>query len=54
VSGGPVEWTVICNGDMESLIATLRRMRGEVVEDSPATFEEIFHARVTQPEPDPL
>lgn len=45
VTGGPDEWTVICNGGSDGLRETLGTMRGQVVEDSEATFEEIFHAR---------
>jgi ABC-2 type transport system ATP-binding protein len=49
VSGGPQEWTVICNGATEEFLQALRAARGEVVESSGATFEEIFHARVVEP-----
>ena len=48
VSGGPMEWTVICNGDAGRLRHALRPLQGEIVEDCAATFEEIFHARVGQ------
>jgi ABC-2 type transport system ATP-binding protein len=48
VSGGPDEWTVVCNGELNALIAAVRAGRGEVVEESGATFEEVFHARVTE------
>ncbi len=44
-SGGPEEWTVLCNGTHAELLDALRNMKGEVVEESAATFEEIFHAR---------
>jgi ABC-2 type transport system ATP-binding protein len=44
-SGGPGEWTVICNGEGESFRRALAEARGEVVETAGATFEEIFHAR---------
>jgi ABC-2 type transport system ATP-binding protein len=46
MTGGPAEWTVICNGSAERLHDALRQVHGDVVEDSGATFEEIFHARV--------
>jgi ABC-2 type transport system ATP-binding protein len=45
VTGGPDEWTVICNGGNESFRRALETARGEVVEESEATFEEVFHAR---------
>jgi len=47
IAGGPEEWTLICDGGIASLGESLRAMRGEVVEDSVATFEEIFHAWVS-------
>ncbi len=46
LSGGPDEWTVICNGQRERFLAALRELNGEVLEEGPATFEEMFHARV--------
>jgi ABC-2 type transport system ATP-binding protein len=48
VSGGPEEWTVICNGAQEALRSCLQQIKGEVVEESGATFEEVFHARAAQ------
>ncbi len=48
MSGGPEEWTVISNGTHAELLGALRECRGEVVEESPATFEEIFHARAAR------
>jgi ABC-2 type transport system ATP-binding protein len=45
MSGGPAEWTVICNGDSGKFRQALEQSAGEVLEDSGATFEEIFHAR---------
>ena len=47
VTGGPEEWSVICNGGAEEFLAALRNANGVLVEDSTATFEEVFHARVT-------
>ena len=47
IAGGPGEWILICNGGTAALVESLRAMRGEVVEDSVATFEEIFHSRVS-------
>ena len=46
ITGGPAEWTVITNGEIESLRSALRQARGEVLEESNATLEEIFHSRV--------
>lgn len=47
-SGGPEEWTVICNGVRQEFLSVLRQKKGEVLEESDATFEEIFHARVSR------
>jgi ABC-2 type transport system ATP-binding protein len=47
VSGGPLEWSVICNGGMEAFKRTAKEAAAEVVEESGATFEEVFHARVS-------
>ncbi len=46
VTGGPVEWTVIGNGSPEAFAPALHALGGESLEESDATFEEIFHARV--------
>jgi len=46
LAGGPDEWTVIGDGEPEMMNAALREVGAEVVESVPATFEEIFHARV--------
>ncbi|MHC1767875.1 MAG: ABC transporter ATP-binding protein [Verrucomicrobiia bacterium] len=45
ITGGPEEWTVICNGANAAFRRALDVAQGEVVEESEATFEEIFHAR---------
>ena len=45
MTGGPDEWTVICNGSSEGFLRALQAAHGEVLEESEATFEEIFHAR---------
>jgi ABC-2 type transport system ATP-binding protein len=50
VSGGPQEWTVICNGVAAEFARAVRQAKGEIVEDSGATFDEIFHARVATPQ----
>jgi ABC-2 type transport system ATP-binding protein len=48
ISGGPKEWTVISNGNSNQLVQGLRQASGEVLEESGATFEEIFHARASR------
>src|SRR5512133_552217 len=48
VSGGPQEWTVICNGAKDQFLSDLKRGKGEVLESTGATLEEIFHARVAE------
>jgi ABC-type multidrug transport system ATPase subunit len=47
LSGGPAEWTVICNGQSEALLQLVRDKGGDVLENSGATFEEVFHARMS-------
>jgi ABC-2 type transport system ATP-binding protein len=44
ITGGPGEWTVISNGAQENLKRCLLENRGELLEETAATFEEIFHA----------
>jgi hypothetical protein len=44
ITGGPDEWTVISNGAQENLKRCLLENRGELLEETAATFEEIFHA----------
>lgn len=51
VTGGPSEWTVICNGRLEQFRHSVSLGRGAILEESHATFEEIFHARVSASEP---
>ena len=45
ITGGPEEWTVICNGSNSAVQRAVAMGCGEIVEESEATFEEIFHAR---------
>jgi len=47
VSGGPEEWTLICDGALEAVRSALAQAGLRVVDASSATFEELFHARVT-------
>jgi hypothetical protein len=49
ISGGPEEWTVVCNSGRDSLVQALREGHGELLEETGASFEEIFHARVSRP-----
>jgi ABC-2 type transport system ATP-binding protein len=51
VSGGPEEWTVICNGASGGFKPALARLNGEVLEESGAAFEDIFHAYATTSHP---
>jgi len=44
VCGGPEEWTAICNGSPSPFRRALAEVQGEVVDETGATFEEIFHA----------
>ncbi len=44
VCGGPEEWTAICNGSPTPFRRALAEVQGEVVDETGATFEEIFHA----------
>jgi ABC-2 type transport system ATP-binding protein len=44
IAGGPAEWTVICNGASAQFTRALEELQGEIVEESGATFDEIFHA----------
>lgn len=48
VSGGPEEWTVIVPGVLDSFRQALQQVGGEVLEESGATFDEIFHARAAE------
>jgi ABC-2 type transport system ATP-binding protein len=52
VSGGPDEWTVIGNGAPGAFLQHLCQAGGEVLEQSGATFEEIFHARAVEAAPE--
>jgi len=51
LSGGPEEWTLVCDGEAAGLRQRTRRLGGEVVAEGVATFEEIFHARVSRSNP---
>ena len=46
IAGGPDEWTVICNGDRGRLASHLHGMGGSIVEETEASFDEIFQARI--------
>jgi ABC-2 type transport system ATP-binding protein len=48
VSGGPEEWTLIVQGDLDGFRRSLQQVGGEVLEESGASFEEIFHARAAE------
>jgi ABC-2 type transport system ATP-binding protein len=49
ITGGPEEWTVISNGAQDEFKRRLFESQGEIMEETPATFEEIFHARICLP-----
>ncbi len=40
------EWSVLCNGQREQLEQELRELQAEIVDESSATLDEIFVARV--------
>lgn len=46
VSGGPEEWTVICNGAADEFLKAVGAAKGKILEQSSATLEEVFQARV--------
>ena len=48
MSGGPEEWTVIVSGVLDGFRQALQQVGGEVLEESGATFDEIFHARAAE------
>jgi ABC-2 type transport system ATP-binding protein len=48
VVGGPEEWTAICSGRRDKFAEAACASRYEILEESGATFEEIFHARVNE------
>jgi ABC-2 type transport system ATP-binding protein len=45
VGGGPEEWTVIHHGPLAALREAMSPAGGEIWEEVPATFDEVFHAR---------
>lgn len=51
-SGEGGEWTVICNGAMAEFQSAVRAARGDLLEETEASFEEIFHARAGRPPED--
>ncbi len=40
------EWTAVCNGDHQRLLEAIHRAGAQVVEERPASLEDIFLARV--------
>jgi ABC-2 type transport system ATP-binding protein len=44
--GGPVEWTLICNGQIDQLKEAAGTLGGHIVAQSTPTLEDIFIARV--------
>jgi ABC-2 type transport system ATP-binding protein len=45
VFGGPAEWTVICNAGQDACREHLTTLHAQILAESPASFEEIFHAQ---------
>lgn len=46
ISGGGVEWTALCNGARAELELAAIRLGAQIVDESPASLDEIFLARV--------
>jgi ABC-2 type transport system ATP-binding protein len=46
VSGGGLEWTIVCNGALSDLAAAARAMGARIVAEDHASLDEIFLARV--------
>jgi ABC-2 type transport system ATP-binding protein len=46
VTGSGVEWTVVCNGARSELEAAAAKVGARIVEQNPASLDEIFLARV--------
>ena len=44
--GGPQEWTIVCNGQIDQLKDAARTLDAHVVDQSTPTLEDIFIARV--------
>jgi len=45
ISGSGLEWTVVCNGSREQVLAAAAKSGGRVVSDDPPSLDEIFVAR---------
>jgi len=46
ISGDGVEWTVLCNGSRSELETAAAKLGAQIVDESPASLDEIFLARV--------
>jgi ABC-2 type transport system ATP-binding protein len=44
--GGPLEWTFLCNGQIDQLKEAAKTLNAHIVEQSTPTLEDIFIARV--------
>lgn len=44
--GGPLEWTFLCNGQIDQLKEAAKTLNARIVEQSTPTLEDIFIARV--------
>jgi ABC-type multidrug transport system ATPase subunit len=49
VTGGGFEWTVLCNGARAELEAAVAQAGARIVEENPASLDDIFMARVGRP-----
>lgn len=45
-SGGPLEWTLLCNGQIDQLKEAARKLNAHIVDRSTPTLEDIFIAQV--------
>ncbi len=44
ITGAAREWTVLCNGRRDEVVAAAQRLHGSLVDDAPATLDDIFIA----------
>ena len=45
-AGGPLEWTIVCNGQIDQLKEVVETLDAQIVDRSTPTLEDIFVARV--------
>lgn len=44
-TGAVLEWTIVCNGQIEQLRKEIEEIGAQIVEDDPATLDDVFVAR---------